>query len=290
MTRKIKSLLLMITAILTISVSFDNCGPLKIVAKKGLKSAFNKVSIKTAGKEGAILSGVFSGTKLYRKYGCNSLKEAIKKITSSSSKIKRATQTKTMLKCIKNSAIYKDLIGIEAKGAIRLSEKEMKELLENPNYLRTYIETYTGNSKNFQEFFIRLANGNKQQVKKILSNPELKTMVEKRIRSSNGGGNHEWLMCKNYMNFLTNPKWGEEGKYLSLAMTKLVQKTESVIFKYGGSHGGTNSTIFHNKLAKVIENCNTKEEMLVKIRKFAQKELSESSYNEFSTILKEILK
>lgn len=197
---------------------------------------------------------------------------------------KQKFESKYLSSKIKKTVIYKDLEAIIAKGPLTLSEKEFKQLLENPAYLRMYIKTYGGG--NFQEFFIRLSMGNKEQVRQILQNPEILTKVNRMIR--NGGGKHEWLMTKNFEDFLLNPKWGNDGPFLAMAQTRLVQKTERVIFKYGGKHGSTNSTAFHNGLAKVIQECNSKEELLVKVRAYAKDNLRQDSYKEFNEIFKSV--
>lgn len=199
-------------------------------------------------------------------------------------KAKEKFQSRYLSTIIKKTLIFKELEAIIAKGPITLSKKELKQLLENPEYLRMYIKTYGGG--NFQEFFIRLSIGNKEQVKLIFQNPEIKRKVSRMIR--NGGGKHEWLMAKNFEDFLVNAKWGNDGPFLALAMTRLVQNTERVIFKYGGKHGSTYSTTFHNGLAKVIENCSSKEELLVQVRKYAKKNLTEESYKEFNQIFTSI--
>ena len=82
--------------------------------------------------------------------------------------------------------------------------KRTKELLDNPKYIRAYIKTYAGDHKNFQEFFIRLAMGNKKQVKEILENPYIRKYIDRSIRQSGAGGVHEWLMTKNFKSFLTD--------------------------------------------------------------------------------------
>lgn len=211
-------------------------------------------------------------------------KEGTSTVKKFGQKAKEKFQSKYLSTKIKKTLIFKELQAIIAKGPLTLSEKELKQLLENPEYLRMYIKTYAGGS--FQEFFIRLSMGNKDQVRKILQNPEIKNKVSRMIR--NGGGKHEWLMAKNFEDFLLNPKWGNDGPFLALAMTRLVQNTERVIFRYGGKHGSTNSTTFHNGLAKVIESCTTKEELLVKVRQYAKQNLTEESYKEFNQIFTDI--
>lgn len=69
---------------------------------------------------------------------------------------------------------------------------------------------------------------------------------------------------------------------MSLALTKLVQKTENVVFKTGGGHvsaGRANSSAsvaFHNGLSEVISKCSSKEEVFVAVKRYAKDNLSEN--------------
>lgn len=182
--------------------------------------------------------------------------------------------------------ISKELDDILAKGPIKLTDKELKDLLEHPEYLRSFYYAKTGSKKGMQEFFIRLSKGDKNQVKKLLENPQIREKVNRTIRQ--GGGKHEWLMTKNFEDFLVNPKWGDDGAFLALSLTELVQNTESVLFRYGGKHCGVNSGTFHNGLAKVIEGCSSKEELFVEVRKYAKEWLTKESYKEFEGIFKTV--
>lgn len=274
--------------ILIVCTIIFGCGGLSgLTAKQVSKNVLSKTVVNLVSDGISIGSKVFKATKHYADLGFRTMREALNKM---SNMLEIKVYKRSMSSAITKTATYKELIEIEQKGAITLSKKELDDLLANPtDYFRGYIKAYTGDSKLFQEFFIRLAKGDKEQLKTILSDPKIKDMVEKRIRSSSGGGNHEWLMAKNYLDFLANPKWGDDGNFLSLAMTKLVQRTEEVVFKYGGSHGSTNSTMFHNKLARIIESCNTKEELFISIKNFARCNLSTESYLQFKSILSEIL-
>lgn len=173
---------------------------------------------------------------------------------------------------ITRTILYKELEAIVKKGPIKLTEKELSYLLENPKQLRVFIKTYVGDNKKFQEFFIRLAMGDKKQVEMLLDNPTISVYIKKAIRRSGEGGVHEWLMTKNFKDFLVNPKWGKDGPFLALALTKLVQKTENVLFKIGGGHVSSSransaaSAAFHNGLAEVISKCSTKEEVFVAVK------------------------
>ncbi len=197
---------------------------------------------------------------------------------------------------IKKTILYKELQNILSKGSIRLTEKELSYLLENPTQLRIFIKKYVGDKRNFQEFFIRLAMGDKKQVEKLLDNPNISAYIKKAIRRSDEGGVHEWLMTKNFKDFLINPKWGQDGPFLALALTRLVQKTDNVLFKVGGGHvssGRANSAAsvaFHNGLAEAISKCSTKEEVFVAVKRYAKNNLSEQSYKEFVSIFEGVFK
>ena len=197
---------------------------------------------------------------------------------------------------IKKTLLYKELTAITAKGSIKLSEKDLQYLLNNPKQLRIFIKQYTGNKKGFQEFFIRLSMGDKKQVEALLDNPEINRYIKQSIRRSGEGSVHEWLMTKNFKDFLLNPKWGEDGPYMALALTRLVQKTENVLFKTGGGHvsrgriNSTESAAFHNGLSKVISKCSSKEEVFVAVKRYAKENLSDEAYKEFQTIFKNVFK
>lgn len=197
-------------------------------------------------------------------------------------KTQKVFRSKYLRDRIKNSKLMKNLNAIKAKGAIKLSEEEIQALLDNPkDNIRAFIKAKTGSKNNFQEFFIRVAMHDPKVAKKLLDNPEIRRFVDRSIRRSEGGGNHEWLMTKNFSDFLTNPKWGEDGPFLALALTRFVQKTEKVTFKMGGSHHHENSGEFHNRLSEVIDRCNSAEELFLEIKAFAKKTLEKESYAEF---------
>lgn len=217
-----------------------------------------------------------------------------KNVTRAATKAER----KYLESVIKKSLLYRQLMGIMAKGAIKLSPKELDYLLSNPSQIRVFIRTHTGSNKNFAEFFIRLAmNGNEEQVKQLLHDKTINKYVKNSIRrKAEGGGMHEWLMTKNFQDFLTNPKWGNDGPYLALALTKMVQKTENVIFKGTGRHptaGVSNSSeavAFHNGLARVIDQCSTKEEVFIAVKGYAKQNLEPQAYKEFRQIFADVFR
>lgn len=266
---------------------------LKVTLSKGARTIGKKtmVSISSSKTFGKIITVVKGKNGIAEKRLVKSNRKAIK---STIEKGKQKFKSLLLERLIKRTKLYKNLKAIMSKGAITLSDKELKELLENPRYIRAYIKTYAGDHKNFQEFFIRLAMGNKKQVKEILENPYIRKYIDRSIRQSDGGGVHEWLMTKNFKSFLTESKWGDDGPFLALALTKLVQSTERVIFKNGGRHpssvasNSSESAKFHQQLAKVIDSCSSKEELLIKVREFAKKQLDSKSYDEFNQIFKTV--
>lgn len=263
----------------TLSTGIKNIGK-KTAIQITKSKVFGKIVTVTKDKAGRFSKSLSRGAR----------KNAKETVNAS----KRKFESLLLKTLIKRTKLFRTLQEIRAKGPIKLSEKELKALLDNPKYIRSYIETYTNKKGNFLEFFIRLSMGDKKQVKTILDNPYIRKYVDRSIRSSGEGGNHEWLMTKNFKSFLTDSKWGEDGQFLALALTKLVQSTERVIFKNGGRHpssvaaNSSESARFHLRLAEVIESCSSKEELLIKVRQFAKKELAPDSYQEFNKIFMSI--
>ena len=218
-----------------------------------------------------------------------------KNLVSSAKKKFESTYLKSLLP---KTLIYKKLQQIKAKGPIKLKRKEIDYLMQNADKanLKSIIKVYTGSENGFLEFFIRLSDGDKKQVAQILEQPNIRKYINSAIRSAKGeGGYHEWLMTKNFKSFLLDEKWGKDGHFLAIALTELTQKTSNVNFKIGGGHpssGRPNSSIsakFHNGLAEVIDQCNTKEELFVNIRAYAKKTLTEDAYRDFNAIFKSVL-
>lgn len=221
--------------------------------------------------------------------------QSLKRLNSIVNKKFESTFLKTILP---KTLLYKELQKIKAKGAIQLTKKEMDYLMTNADKanLKAFIKTYTGNANNYLEFFIRLSMGNKKQVAKILEQPEIRKFIDKSIRTASGEtGYHEWLMTSNFKSFLLDGKWGDDGYFLAMAQSRLIQKTRNVNFKGGGGHvssGRPNSTAsakFHEGLAKVINKCNSKEELFVEVRAYAKEVLTEEAYKEFNEIFKNVL-
>lgn len=185
------------------------------------------------------------------------------------------------------SKIENRLSQIRSKGKIALSKKEIDWIKRDPKVnLRAMIRAKTSEKTlgaGFQEFFVRLADGDKNQVRELLEIKEIRKTVNHAIRGS--GGVHEWLMTKNYLDFLTNSKWGNDGAKISLALTELVQDTRTVAFKNGGTHfDKMNSGKFHDGLGKTIDKSENIKELLQNVRNYAQSALTKESFAEFDEI------
>ena len=197
-----------------------------------------------------------------------------------------------LLKKVRKSNAYQDLLDIHKKGAIILTDKEVTELLANPQYFREYLKVKCG-SKDVVEFFIRLKKSNPEQLRQLLGNQDIKAYVKKSLRGK--GGNHEWLICENLEDFLLNPKWGNDGDLLAVLLPRFSQATDKVRFARGGGHissagiDATNSVLFHNKLNEIIHTSNSTEELLINMRRFAKQNLTPESYIEFEKTLEYML-
>lgn len=215
-----------------------------------------------------------------------------------SSTAKKKFQSGYLATLLSKTLIYKELQQIKAKGPIKLTKKDFDYLMSNADKanLHSFIKTYTGNKTNYLEFFIRLADGNKKQATELLDQPKIRKFIDTSIRVASGEkGYHEWLMTKNFKSFLLDNKWGEDGYFLAIAQSKLIQKTRNINFKEGGGHvassrpNSSESVKFHERLAKVIDQSKTKEELFVNVRTYAKEALTEESYKEFNEIFKNIL-
>ncbi|WP_146196385.1 MULTISPECIES: hypothetical protein [unclassified Fibrobacter] len=184
------------------------------------------------------------------------------------------------------ASIEREVVAIQSKGPIVIEKEMMQKLLDHPEYLKNYVKATTGAAgfgSGYKEFFIRVAQDSKENVKTLWSNGEIKEMTKTAIRK--GGGKHEWLMAKNVEYFLTDPSLGDNGPKLFYAIDKFVQKTKNVQLKNGITHynGGDEVEFFHKELSKIIESEKTGDIRAIglKIKHFAQENLSLDSYRDF---------
>ena len=277
---------------------------------KTISKEINETALKATSKEFAQQLGKTTSSEAYeyfaKRLGNESSKEVFEQTTKNAIE-KKAFDTKKnwgeilkdklhklrlqLLQKIQKSKIYKELLEIHSKGPITLTDKELNELLAHPEYFNSFLRKTGSKSKSIQtkiEFFIRLKKSNPQHVKEILANPVIKEKMAKALRGQ--GYMHEWLMVKNFEDFLLNPKWGDQGDLLAMILPRLVEKTDNIIFKVGGKHGATKSTRFLKGLAQVIDNSTSIEELFVNIRRYAKQNLDAASYNEFLQILESLFK
>jgi len=242
--------------------------------------AFKSIKAGKIGK--ATKVGKSTRTAYKSKYGVEAISKLGGKIPDAKS-VRIAKRSKL----VNLDRLNNKVVSMRAKGKITLSKKEIEWIKKSPKVnLRAMIKSKTGKKtfgEGFQEFFIRLSDGDSKQVAQLMDIPEIKKTVNKAIRG--GGGVHEWLMTKNYTDFLTNAKWGDDGAVISLALTDLVQDTRSVAFKNGGTHfDKMNSGKFHQGLAKVIDSSNSADDLLKNVKKYAEGALTKESFEGFMEI------
>lgn len=193
------------------------------------------------------------------------------------------------------SSVNDDLSKFLKKGTITLKESQVDDILEHPDLLKDVIRAYTGENSikdGFMEFFVRLAKGNQSQTNALLQNNVIHEMIAKAIRAP--GGNHEWLMVKNFMRYLVNPpaNWSaDDGLRAAVAINKLVQATSGetgVVLRSGLSHkaGGSELAKWHMELSNVIDESLNFNDAVNKIYQFGKNTLTADS----AQYLKEIIK
>lgn len=248
-----------------------------------------EIFIKRLGTESAQGAYELSAKKTMQKSAFDTKKSWSEKLKDKYHKLRIS-----LLQKIHKSKIYKELLEIYAKGPINLTQKELTDLLAHPENFRSILKAKMGKKVNVVEFLIRLKMSNPQYVKQILDNPDLFLYIKKSIRKGNPGF-HEWLEIQNLQDFLLNPKWGKEGDLLALFLPKFSQATRNVNFKLGGGHyssgrpNTSESSMFHKALSEVIKDSNSIEELFVNVRRYAKKNLTPESYNEFLKILEHTL-
>lgn len=203
-------------------------------------------------------------------------------------------------KIIKSSS-KNEVEKIKKSVSIKLSTKELDMVRQEPKFLGELVYNYTGKSfgEGFLEFFIRLSKQNPKQANEIWNySKAIRDYIKnKGIRA---GGVHEWLMCDNFMDFLTNPKWRKDGAYLAKCLSTLVQSTDSVYMKnvrIGGirykkwSHK-MEEKIFgngkiHDLIKKVVKEAENTEDFFIKLNKMVKENFSKETYKNFSKAWKQ---
>lgn len=170
----------------------------------------------------------------------------------------------------------------EGLPKIRLTNSKLQAITAD---LLREIRKYTGKSgsQGFIEFFLRIG---RERTAQLWANPKVRQQVAQFIRGS--GGQHEWLMVKNFIKFLTDPKWKKDKYKLIVLMKRLVNATKDVQFKSGGWHGGKGSTSWHNELSSVIDKSKNLHDLLKNIDEFAKRTLTKESYSKFAQVFRGI--
>ena len=184
--------------------------------------------------------------------------------------------------------------------AIKLSTQEMDMIRKNPEYLRSLVKQYTGKSfnKGYKEFFIRMSKQHKNQIEEIWNyNTAVQDFIKRGIR--NGSGKHEWLMCSNFCQFLTDPKWRKDGPYLANIIDQLATDTSSVIMSNGWSHAAESlatrgsprnpKSVIHNGIRQIVKESNDADELIINLRKWIKNNFTQETYDAFEYILEDIL-
>lgn len=181
--------------------------------------------------------------------------------------------------------------------SIKLSTKEMDMIRKNPEYLYDLVKKYTGKSfkDGYKEFFIRMSKQNKHQVEEIWNyGADTRDIIKGAIR--NGGGKHEWLMCKNFCNFLTDPKWGKDGPYLANCIDQFATDTTSVMMSNGWSHAlecmttrgnlRNPQSVIHKGINQIISESDNADELIIKLKKWIADNFTQETYDQVMEVLK----
>ena len=182
---------------------------------------------------------------------------------------------------------------------IKLTTEQLDNIRQKPNYLKELVKESTGKEfkGGYLEFFIRLTKTNPNQAHEIWNySKAVRDVIKDAIRP---GGTHEWLMCENFIDFLTDPKWRRDGPYLVKILSVLTQNTNDVylILRDGTKwthtlesqttfgRAGNPKALIHNLIRNVIKNSNSTEDMLVNMDKMVKERYPKEVYEKFSKAL-----
>lgn len=179
---------------------------------------------------------------------------------------------------------------------LKLSTKELDSIRMNPVYLPELVRQYTGKpfKEGYKEFFIRMSKQNKNQIEEIWNyNSDIRKIIKGVIRT--GGGKHEWLMCENFVSFLTDPKWGKDGTYLAGIIDQLATDTFSVVMNNGWTHAmeacetfgsiRNPKSVIHNGIRQIIKESNNADELLLNLKKWISANFTRETFDAFEEVL-----
>ena len=195
----------------------------------------------------------------------------------------------------KNAQAVKEL---EMLPEISLPRVREIDVLNDRLAFKQAVVDYTGKSfrDGFVEFFVRLKKSGQENLIKDIWQNHKNFIKNSGIRA---GGEHEWLEADRFVDYLLNPKWGSDGAYLAYILPRMTQRTTGVKFANGGAHTivdetgrkipGPNSGSFHKTLGETIGSCNTASCVFSKMKSFASRELTSSSYKDYIAMERTVL-
>lgn len=193
---------------------------------------------------------------------------------------------------IAKSSLKASVDAMKQLPGIRLSTTQLDMIRQTPSYMENLVKEMTGKEfrDGYLEFFIRLTKSNRDQAIELW-NYSMKVRDYIKNKAIRPGKTHEWLMCENFMDFLTDPKWRKEGTYLAKALSVLVQKTDDVYIiiedgtKWTHTMEKFGNGIIHDKIREVVKNSNSAEELLVNLEDMVRKNFPKEVYEKFANAL-----
>ena len=256
----------------------------KLKFSKSIKNVGKKSEVTISNKKvfGKVIT-VSKNNGIYVKNSITTTNQNIKNIRSKVTPVSIQKLNKAVATGIKT---YRSLEKQKDLQAIILNETEIQSLIQSPKTIRSVIKKYTGNHNYFEEFFIRLALGSKEQVTELFNIPYICKFVDRCIRLSDNTSNQE-LMGQTFCDFLTNPKYGSNGQILALFQIQLTRKlakatiTNENIKSKSIAQISSDLDRLNDYIARELSSGSDKEEILSKAKSIAIKYLSSSEYDEF---------
>ncbi len=266
----------------------------KIKFSKGIKTIGRNSEVVISNKKifGKIVTVAQDNNGVIEKKLVTATNQNIKNIKS---KITPSSITKLSNAAARVIKTYRSIKKQKELQAISLSDIDFQSLINNPKTIRAYIKKYTGNQNYFEEFFIRLALGNKTQVNELLNTPYICKFVDRSIRLSGNNNSNKYLMGQTFSNFLTNPKYGDSGHLLALIQIQLERKLTKSTLTDNNMKSNSISQIssdldrLNDYIARELSSSTDKDEVISKFQSLAKNHLSSSEYEDFNQILQSIL-
>lgn len=174
---------------------------------------------------------------------------------------------------------------------INLTQEEYNSIINNPSTIGALIEKYTESPSNYVEFFIKLSNGNSQQLKGILTLPQIKEYISQNILFTSEVNNYEAAETFNRM--LTDSKWKKEKGRIAFIFVDVMEKINRSNLKFRLHEHPEISSVnkknhnLYNKVLLIFNEENSIDKIIDKLDKFASENMADDSYYEFSKNIKE---